>query len=410
MRRIAVGGTALAAVAAGAVVLAAPGIAAAAHGGEVFAADQTLAGSPLVESASPVVLAVTPDEGTTFGGTKVTITGEGFSGATSVDFGSTTVMLAKPEKSKTKIKVVAPPGAVGSVDVTVSTPEATSAVTPSDQFTYVKSPPVLLKLSPDHGVARGDRPLTINGENFTGATAVYIGGTSVPFTLKSASVIKATTAVATNLGAEDVTVVTPEGTSEAGPGSEYFYEAEPPVLTRMSPGAGPASGGTTVILFGEGFLEASQVKFERTPVTSFKVLDDTQLEVVTPPETVAKVPIYVTTPLGTSQGLGCKEPDCGKEKKFEYDDPTVTSVEPENGPIAGGTPITIHGTGFAIAKGETEIQVGKALATSVSCSSIDVCTGVTAAGKLGAQPVIVRIKTNNPQKSSESEAPLFTYE
>jgi hypothetical protein len=234
MRRIAVGGTALAAVATGAIALAAPGIAAAAQAGDVFAAGQALAKSPLAESASPVVIAVTPDEGTTFGGTKVTIAGEGFVGATSVDFGTTTVVLKKPSKSNNKIKVAAPPGS-GTVDVTVNTPEATSPITTADRFTYQKTPPVVLKLSPDHGLARGYRPLTIGGENLTGATAVYIDGIAAPeFTVKSSKAIKLLTPTAISLSPAEVTVVTPEGSSAASAGSEYHYESEPPPSANSS--------------------------------------------------------------------------------------------------------------------------------------------------------------------------------
>ena len=86
----------------------------------------------------PSVTAVSPDYGVTGGGTSVTITGSNFSGATGVHFGTTratTFTVVSP----TSISATSPAGSPGTVDVTVSTPYGTSAVTSADEFTYVMS-------------------------------------------------------------------------------------------------------------------------------------------------------------------------------------------------------------------------------------------------------------------------------
>jgi hypothetical protein len=67
-------------------------------------------------------------------GTQVTVTGTGFSGATTVDFGST-AGTSLTVSSATSLTVRAPAGS-GTVDVTVTTPGGTSAATASDRFTY----------------------------------------------------------------------------------------------------------------------------------------------------------------------------------------------------------------------------------------------------------------------------------
>ena len=64
----------------------------------------------------------------------MTITGTGFTGATAVDFG-TTPATNLTVVSDTSITADSPAG-TGVVDVTVTTPAGTSAVTPADQFTY----------------------------------------------------------------------------------------------------------------------------------------------------------------------------------------------------------------------------------------------------------------------------------
>lgn len=86
----------------------------------------------------PTVSSVTPPTGFISGGTVVSIVGSGFSGTTSVRFGSTaastTVLGAN------LIRAIAPPGSPGVLDVTVTTPLGTSPVTARSKFTYVAPP------------------------------------------------------------------------------------------------------------------------------------------------------------------------------------------------------------------------------------------------------------------------------
>jgi hypothetical protein len=82
---------------------------------------------------------VTSKKGPLAGGTAVTITGTGFTGASAVDFGSRSAASFEVT-SPTTITAVAPVGAaLGLVDVTVTTPQGTSAVTKKDHFKYTKT-------------------------------------------------------------------------------------------------------------------------------------------------------------------------------------------------------------------------------------------------------------------------------
>jgi hypothetical protein len=94
-----------------------------------FSTSPNAVGMPTVTSISPAV-------GTIAGGTSVTITGIGFSGATAVYFGS---MLATITGTTTSTSITATAPATttaGVVDVTVLTPMGTSATSTSDRFTY----------------------------------------------------------------------------------------------------------------------------------------------------------------------------------------------------------------------------------------------------------------------------------
>lgn len=82
----------------------------------------------------PAVSSVSPNSGPA--GTSVTITGSGFTGATSVKFGSTNA-TSFTVNSDTSITAVSPAIAPGTVALTVTTPNGTSIAGAPSQFTVV---------------------------------------------------------------------------------------------------------------------------------------------------------------------------------------------------------------------------------------------------------------------------------
>ena len=85
-------------------------------------------------TSGPSITGVSPATGPVAGGTAVTITGSGFTGAPAVLFGSAAATTFSVVSS-TKITAAAPAGS-GWVDVTVATASGTSATSPADQFGY----------------------------------------------------------------------------------------------------------------------------------------------------------------------------------------------------------------------------------------------------------------------------------
>jgi hypothetical protein len=81
--------------------------------------------------------------------------------------------------------------------------------------------------------------------------------------------------------------------------------------------------------------------------------------------------------------------------------PTVTSVSPATGPIAGGTSVTITGTGFS---GTTAVTVGGASASAVTVSSDTSMTATVPAGVVGPASVLV-----TTPKGVNAPNTLFTY-
>ena len=248
----------------------------------------------------PAVTGISPTSGTAAGGTQVEITGTGFTGATGVKFGGTAA-TGVSVNSDTDITATAPAGPAGPVDVTVTGPGGPSATSSADQFTYIPPPvPAVTSLSPGSGPSTGGTPVTITGTGFTGATAVNFGsGNTAVFTVASDTTITAIAPPNAALGAVDVTVTTPGGTSATSPADQFTFVAPPPpVVTAVTPNAGPAF--TSVTITGTGFSGATAVSFGGNTAT-FSVTSPTEISATAPASgSTGAVDVTVTTPGGAS--------------------------------------------------------------------------------------------------------------
>lgn len=363
---------------------------------------------------SPEVSNVAPAVGPPAGGTAVGIGGRNFGGATEVDFGSTPASFTV--KTATRIEAIAPPGAEGTVDVTVTGPEGTSAVGRFDHFSYVPPGPSVVEVTPAEGQVEGGRTVQILGANLTGATAVSFGGSSAAFQVDSSEHITATTPPGTAPDV-DVRVTTPEGISPIEPGDQYHYTSKFIEISKVSPDKGPAAGGTIVAITGEEFHGVTDVKFGSQSATSFTTNPNGKsISAVAPPQTAERVVISVVTTFGTSELEYCernktRRHTCAIRDHYKFQEPEVTGVTPNSGPRAGGTNVTIAGSGFGLEPGETEFLFGKSPAKSVTCSSFSSCTAIApASSKTGTALLKVIVNSNEPKTSKKNPAAGFHYE
>ena len=102
---------------------------------DVFGDLFTYVSPPVTGSSPPAISSISPNSGPAAGGTSVTITGTGFTGATGVAFGGVAATNFTVVSS-TQISVVSPAQPAGLHNVYVTGPAGTSAAVFGDLFTY----------------------------------------------------------------------------------------------------------------------------------------------------------------------------------------------------------------------------------------------------------------------------------
>ncbi|MFN8052796.1 MAG: IPT/TIG domain-containing protein [Acidimicrobiales bacterium] len=156
--------------------------------------------------------------------------------------------------------------------------------------------------------------------------------------------------------------------------------SSPSVSAINAPG-GNIAGGDSVIITGSGFAGTTAVTIGGTAATSFTVDSATQITATTPAHARGEVDVTVTNGSGSDTLVN----------GYEYlPTPVVSSVTPSTGPAAGGTSVTISGSGFA-ANDLPVVDFGATAATSVIVVNDTTITAVSPAGSVGT--VSVRVNT-----------------
>jgi hypothetical protein len=312
---------------------------------------------------------VSPSTGSPQGGETVTINGGGFSDPIRVTFGGIPAVVLSATGSQ--IRVTTPrcgnascfdTGAVSpvTVAVTINLNEAGQATDSlASGFSYVNGgggqvlQPTVFSITPSSGPNEGGTQVTINGDGFEAPVAVDFGD---PGNEVSASVISVTrtrivvmSPPATGIGAPNLNQlvdvrVTNQSTGRTTRALSSFRYGTNVVITSIAPGEGPATGGTLVTVFGQGFDEPVAVSMGQH---AQQVISVSGSEIV-----VRTVPIVVTgcsDVSGATSVTNIETGDSATGPSFTYrvQRPTIFSVSPFSGPQTGNTAVTITGTGFA---------------------------------------------------------------
>lgn len=270
----------------------------------------------------------------------------------------------------TGLSATVPQGS-GTVDVTVVTPDGTSAVSAADRFSFIQPPaPLLSGVAPDPAPAGAT--VTLTGSQLDETTAVLFGDSPAAFEVESDTQISAT--VPPGSGTVPVSVQTPAGAASATTGFSYAAVclAQGLHVCSVAPDSGPLAGGTPVTIAGAGFDQVQAVMFGPAAATDVLVVSPTQITADSPPGMAAgAVQVVVQAAVGTSPATD--------DVWFEYlgDGPATVSTDPAGPVVPGAVPAALP-AGFE-AVGEPVSLPGSGEVTLVWS---------TAGVPSGAQPVL----------------------
>ena len=353
--------------------------------GGSFVQTFTLTGAP------PTVIGISPAAGPLSGGTTVTISGTNLTGITMVQFGGAAAVPVLTNNG-TQITATSPLGSAGPVAVTLI---ASGGTAPAGSFTYLAAPTVT-GIAASAGPVAGGTSITITGTGLLNASAVDFGMLTGVITSKTATQIVATSP-AEAAGTVDVTVTTGGGVSGTSPADQFTFEGVPTV-TGVSPAIGPTVGGASVVISGTNLLNALHVYFGAVPAV---ITQDTDTQITATSTTGAsftRVDITVVTAGGTSATSPLDQ--------FTFvTEPTVQSLSATQGPIAGGTTVTITGTDLA--GGNTVVNFGTNPGAILSNTGTQIIVTSPAASTAG--PVDVTVVTAGGPTPINRPADQFTY-
>jgi hypothetical protein len=338
------------------------------------------------------VNSVIPSGGPLAGVTRIRLLGLGFSIDSKITIGTedctSVTFIATTEIDCT---TPGPHSITEAVDVVVTNPNGMSGKSVGG-YTY-RPAPTISAIAPAIGKVAGGTAVALTGTGFVSGLQVVMGGTGC----SSLIVVSATQATCVTsahaLGTIDV-VVTNIDSQSATLANGFTYKI-PPTVTSVAPIGGNITGGTAVTVTGSAFVSGATVTFGGAACAGVVFVNATTLTCTTPAHAAGAVDVTVTNPDTLSHTL---------TNGFTYaGPPTVTSITPALGPLAGGTTVTIGGTGFT--SGIT------AKIDGIACGSVTFVnsTSLTCVTPGPHVQAAVGIAVTNLDTQTASMASAFTY-
>lgn len=297
---------------------------------------------------------ITPGTGAVSGGQRIVITGTGFTDNSVVRFGSVEGIAPDATNGGRQLSVTTPLMATtGLVNVTVT--DGANTATLENGFRFVATP-TISNIAPATGPIGGGSTVVITGTGFFGDN----GELSVKFGTADATILS-TNGTTLNVtvppkALTDALAVAVTVTNKAGSvqGSSVFTYVGP-TLNPLAVPYGPISGGNVVTLTGTNLANAASVTFG-TAVATIISNTATSIQVIVPAG-ANSVNVSVTI-RGVSATL---------TNGYTYlASPSVTTITPGIGLLAGNTLITIQGSNLL---GVTEVRFDGVAGTSLVVTS-----------------------------------------
>ncbi len=329
-----------------------------------------------------------PAYGPIAGGTVATLSGKGLTGVTSVTVGGLAASFTSADAQNLQLTTPAA-AAAGPADVVVVAGQGSKTL--KGGFVYFDPAATSLGIVgvvPAYGPARGGNRVTLVGSGLATASATFGGIAATVVSADANSLVVTVPAGAANTRV-DLAVSAAAG--QATLGSGYRYNVS---LAGVTPTSGPAVGGQSVAVAGAGFVDGLELLFGAMPATSLARTDATHLTAATPPGSGA-VDVVVRDPADHDN----RDVLSGGYTFVEA--LSLGRIAPASGAIAGGTLVTVMGTGFAPG---VIAEVGGSPLRDLKVLDAHTLTGRTPPGKSGPADVAVR------DASGRDVAPgAFTY-
>lgn len=393
----------------------------------------------------PQVFSLTPNYSAPSGGGDVAVLGANFKKPLRVWVGSqeayVTIEATDAVFSEFKFKVptyphtLTEPLAVDFKVVSAADTADEKTVTLTGGFHYVLTTggPVIYHALPNRGRAAGGESVKLYGYNFGSSPSVEFQiGAPVNNTLPVQVL-----AVDREGAFETISIVTPqaspnpvlqdaivlirvtvgEESDELANGFVYLGDVGKPQLFYVQPNHGSMDGNEEVTIFGRYLVKPVRVHFEGVAEARVtKVADDgLSVTVLTPPVPYADVSQSVAVKVTTQADTGREQSET-LAAAFMYDasggggspTPELFGLSPNNGPLEGGTRVTIIGKGFQYPVqvlfsgspfGEKQAQVVSTNADQIVCIS----PSITSSGPstpTTAQVSVVNLKTGKKSAAS----------
>jgi hypothetical protein len=281
------------------------------------------------------VQSVTPSKISTEGGTEITLKGNGFTADTRASIGGTTAPNTEFVDANT-LRVLTPPGTAGKATLRVT--NRTDSYRMTNAVTYY-DPVEIDSVRPATGDVSGGQTATLNGAGFTQGLTVSFGASraTVQSVGSNGQTAQVTVPASTRgTGPVDVVAQSPVGSSDVMT-KGYVYHSGTPTLdvVKVTPDTVAESGGTTLQIIGPG-VDSAQLNVGGTVVSPTQT-GQGWVEVSAPAHAPGLVDITATD--GSVS-------DTLPQALTYVADLSVDSASPAEGPTAGGTTVTLSGTGF----------------------------------------------------------------
>ena len=275
-----------------------------------------------------------PREGSITGGDSIAIFGSGFPPGVVVTIDGKP--LTELKVTDTLITGVTPPGSEGEQNIWITAPDLDYSIFVGKFIYKPVSNVVVTEIKPTNGKQSGGDTGSITGRGFLEGATVTIDSVPASDVIVTPTLITFTIPPGAE-GTKDVIVTNPDGQKGTLRGG-YIYNPFP-VIEEIEPDfGGPLKGGTPITITGSNFMDGVVVTIGDERVQRLDFFSPTELRLRTPAGTAGPKDVRVVNPDGQEAVL---------KGGFAYNPaPTISSVEPNMGPLEGDTKLIIIGTGF----------------------------------------------------------------